>query len=52
MYERNLEPELDGFLTGLEFDDLKRHYDDFNFADLVISFPNPDSTEKDAEIKN
>lgn len=34
--------ELDGFVTGTEFDELKRHYSDFNFADLVIEFPNPD----------
>jgi hypothetical protein len=32
---------LDGFVNGLEFEELKS-YDDFNYTDLMISFPNPD----------
>lgn len=28
-------------MNGLEFEELKS-YDDFNFSDLILSFPNPD----------
>ena len=32
---------MDGFVDFLEFEELK-NYDDYNFADLVVQFPNPD----------
>lgn len=42
--------ELDGFVTGTEFDELKRHYNDYNFADLILEFYNPDQTPPDKKL--
>lgn len=36
--------QLDGFVTFEEFEELK-NYDDYNFADLIITFPNPDDED-------
>ncbi|KRX07124.1 hypothetical protein PPERSA_09338 [Pseudocohnilembus persalinus] len=34
--------QLEGFLSGAEFEELQQYYNDYNIADLVIEFPNPD----------
>lgn len=37
----NNEDELDGFLNAQEISEIKRNYGDYNFADIIIQFPNP-----------
>jgi hypothetical protein len=50
----NAEDELDHgqFFTEEELEEIKNNYNDYNFADVVLTFPNPDFKEDKTLMKS